>query len=168
MPLADVTVLLSLTVFMNLVSAIMPTTSDAVPLIGKQKSTIQTNSTKSTILSEQFFWSLSFNYYKIQWNFHLRRLDFASPLFSILFLLSDFCVWKKAKICAWVQKILNILTTKKSILHIISQYFHTYHTCAVVGRRYFHFQKAFSLAYLQHGVLQIQPNVCPVCPLFYT
>ena len=36
MPFADVTVLLSLTVFMNLVSAIMPTTSDAVPLIGKE------------------------------------------------------------------------------------------------------------------------------------
>ena len=36
LPLADVTVLLSLTVFMNLVSAIMPTTSDAVPLIGKE------------------------------------------------------------------------------------------------------------------------------------
>ena len=33
---ADVTVLLSLTVFMNLVSEIMPTTSDAVPLIGMQ------------------------------------------------------------------------------------------------------------------------------------
>ena len=31
----DVTVLLSLTVFMNLVSEIMPTTSDAVPLIGR-------------------------------------------------------------------------------------------------------------------------------------
>ena len=34
-PFSDVTVLLSLTVFMNLVSAIMPTTSDAVPLIGR-------------------------------------------------------------------------------------------------------------------------------------
>jgi len=34
---ADVTVLLSLTVFMNLVSEIMPTTSDAVPLIGRRK-----------------------------------------------------------------------------------------------------------------------------------
>ena len=34
---ADVTVLLSLTVFMNLVSEIMPTTSDAVPLIGRQE-----------------------------------------------------------------------------------------------------------------------------------
>ena len=34
-PLSDVTVLLSLTVFMNLVSAIMPTTSEAVPLIGR-------------------------------------------------------------------------------------------------------------------------------------
>jgi hypothetical protein len=33
--LAEVTILLSLTVFMNMVSAIMPTTSDAVPLIGK-------------------------------------------------------------------------------------------------------------------------------------
>ncbi len=33
--LSDITVLLSLTVFMNLVSAIMPTTSDAVPLIGR-------------------------------------------------------------------------------------------------------------------------------------
>jgi hypothetical protein len=33
--IADVTVLLSLTVFMNLVSEIMPTTSDAVPLIGR-------------------------------------------------------------------------------------------------------------------------------------
>ena len=39
LPLADVTVLLSLTVFMNLVSAIMPTTSDAVPLIGKRAMT---------------------------------------------------------------------------------------------------------------------------------
>ena len=37
LPFTDVTVLLSLTVFMNLVSAIMPTTSDAVPLIGNQK-----------------------------------------------------------------------------------------------------------------------------------
>ena len=36
MPLADVTVLLSLTVFMNRVSAVMPTTSDAIPLIGKE------------------------------------------------------------------------------------------------------------------------------------
>ena len=36
LPFTDVTVLLSLTVFMNLVSAIMPTTSDAVPLIGKE------------------------------------------------------------------------------------------------------------------------------------
>ncbi len=36
---ADVTVLLSLTVFMNLVSEIMPTTSDAVPLIGRPVAT---------------------------------------------------------------------------------------------------------------------------------
>ena len=36
LPLADVTVLLSLTVFMNRVSAVMPTTSDAIPLIGKE------------------------------------------------------------------------------------------------------------------------------------
>ena len=36
MPLADVTILLSLTVFMNRVSAVMPTTSDAIPLIGKE------------------------------------------------------------------------------------------------------------------------------------
>jgi hypothetical protein len=34
---SDVTVLLSLTVFMNLLSAIMPNTSDAVPLIGRKK-----------------------------------------------------------------------------------------------------------------------------------
>ena len=33
---AGVTVLLSLTVFMNIVSELMPITSDAVPLIGKQ------------------------------------------------------------------------------------------------------------------------------------
>jgi hypothetical protein len=33
---SDVTVLLSLTVFMNLLSAIMPNTSDAVPLIGRK------------------------------------------------------------------------------------------------------------------------------------
>ncbi len=44
---ADVTVLLSLTVFMNLVSAIMPTTSDAVPLIGtkKKKKRVQVSNT---------------------------------------------------------------------------------------------------------------------------
>ena len=33
---AGVTVMLSLTVFMNIVSELMPITSDAVPLIGKQ------------------------------------------------------------------------------------------------------------------------------------
>ena len=38
----DVTVLLSLTVFMNIVSEIMPTTSDAVPLIGKLSSSDRT------------------------------------------------------------------------------------------------------------------------------
>lgn len=37
------TVLLSLTVFMNLVSAIMPTTSDAVPLIGNTRQQTKTN-----------------------------------------------------------------------------------------------------------------------------
>jgi hypothetical protein len=33
---SDVTILLSLTVFMNLLSDIMPKTSDAVPLIGRK------------------------------------------------------------------------------------------------------------------------------------
>ena len=32
-----VTVMLSLTVFMNIVSELMPITSDAVPLVGKNK-----------------------------------------------------------------------------------------------------------------------------------
>ena len=35
--IAGVTILLSLTVFMNMVSEIMPNTSDAVPLIGKRE-----------------------------------------------------------------------------------------------------------------------------------
>ena len=51
--LADVTVLLSLTVFMNLVSAIMPTTSDAVPLIGNH--CVMHSLLASVFLSQAFF-----------------------------------------------------------------------------------------------------------------
>lgn len=47
----DVTVLLSLTVFMNLVSAIMPTTSDAVPLIGTYFNCIMMMVASSVVLT---------------------------------------------------------------------------------------------------------------------
>lgn len=39
--LSDVTILLSLTVFLNTVSESMPATSDAVPLISKQKTELK-------------------------------------------------------------------------------------------------------------------------------
>ena len=80
---ADVTILLSLTVFLNTVSESMPNTSDAVPLISMQKSKFKvavfTKPVVDQILSNPL---LFFSYYMTQWTlfpfnlFHLIILTY--------------------------------------------------------------------------------------------
>ena len=80
---ADVTILLSLTVFLNTVSESMPNTSDAVPLISMQKSKFKvavfTKPVVDRILSNPL---LFFSYYMTQWTlfpfnlFHLIILTY--------------------------------------------------------------------------------------------